>query len=73
LRRKALAEAGREGGASPPKEPTADPTPQEVLSTLLKAYTFFLRLVREFIDAQLKALEEAEEAGEVRREKVKVE
>jgi len=66
-------EAGGEGRTGPPKEPGADPTPQDLLSSLLKAYTFLLRLAREFIDAQLKALEEAEGAAEVKREKVRVE
>lgn len=50
------------------------PELQAFLDTCLEAYIRLLSLAREFIDAQVKVLEEARRrAGEVRREKVRVE
>jgi len=50
------------------------PELQVFLSACLEAYVCLLSLMREFIDAQLRVLEEVRrEVGEVRREKVKVE
>ncbi len=46
---------------------------QALLEACLETYRCFLLVVREFIDAQLKALEEARALSQPKREKVKVE
>jgi|GEM_PF-3765739 len=46
---------------------------QGLLDACLETYRCLLLVVREFIDAQLKALEEARALSQPRREKVKVE
>lgn len=69
-----LAEEGQ-SGASPPAERPA-PVPlllKGLLEAAVGAYTLFLLLARELIDAQLRALGGARAASEVRRERVEVE